>query len=67
MNMTLASTQIMINSANSLIDRNTFHIDHALLNIDRISQHLDETIQTIQSDPSVMVWGSRVSDRELAK
>jgi len=67
MNMTLANAQVMINSANSLIDRNTFHIDHALLNIDRLSQHLDETIETIQADPSVMVWGSRVSDRETEK
>jgi phospholipid/cholesterol/gamma-HCH transport system substrate-binding protein len=67
MNVTLDGAQTLVSSANSLLDRNTYHIDHALLQIDRISDHLDETIETIQSNPSVLVWGSRISDRELEK
>lgn len=67
MDVTLDSAQTFVSSANSILDRNTYHIDHALLQIDRISDHLDETIETIQANPSVLVWGSRVSDRELEK
>jgi phospholipid/cholesterol/gamma-HCH transport system substrate-binding protein len=67
MNVTLDNAQTLVSSANSILDRNTYHIDHALLQIDRISDHLDETIETIQANPSVLVWGSRISDRELEK
>jgi phospholipid/cholesterol/gamma-HCH transport system substrate-binding protein len=67
MNVTLDTAQTFVSSANSLLDRNTYHIDHALLQIDRISDHLNETIETIQANPSVLVWGSRISDRELEK
>ncbi len=67
MNVTLDGAQTLVSSANSLLDRNTYHIDHALLQIDRISDHLDETIETIQANPSVLVWGSRISDRELER
>ncbi len=67
MDVTLDGAQTLVSSVNSIIDRNTYHIDHALLQIDRVSDHLDETIETIQANPSVLVWGSRVSDRELEK
>ncbi|HYB89853.1 MAG TPA: MlaD family protein [Candidatus Binataceae bacterium] len=59
------SAQTLLETTNGLMSRNYQDIDRTLLEIGHASRHLDETLQTIQADPSVVIWGSKVSTREV--
>jgi len=62
---TIDSAQTLIESANGLVNRDSQEIDRTLLEMGHASRHLNETLQTIQADPSVLIWGSKVSNREV--
>jgi phospholipid/cholesterol/gamma-HCH transport system substrate-binding protein len=61
---TLADAQRIVLSVDGVVTRSTGEIDQTLHELHRTSRHLDETVQGIQADPSVLLWGSKISDRE---
>jgi phospholipid/cholesterol/gamma-HCH transport system substrate-binding protein len=61
----VGTAQTLLASSNGLLNRNTEDIDRTLVEVSRVSRHLDATLQTIQSDPSVLIWGAKVSHREV--
>jgi len=63
----LDSATGLMKSSQALLNHNTFEIDHSIRQLNQVTSHLDETIETIQADPSVVVWGSQINKREKAK
>ncbi len=65
LNTTLAGAQRAFTSTDGLITRNSADLEQTLRQLNHTSRHLDEAIDTIQADPSVLLWGSKVPEREL--
>jgi phospholipid/cholesterol/gamma-HCH transport system substrate-binding protein len=64
LNQTLAGAQHLIATTDALLSRSSGDLDTTLHQINHVSRHLDETIQTIQAEPSVLLFGNRVPVRE---
>jgi phospholipid/cholesterol/gamma-HCH transport system substrate-binding protein len=64
---TASTAQTLLATSNGIVNRNSEEIDRAVGDISRVSRHLDDAIQNIQADPSVLIWGTRVPARENAQ
>ena len=61
------SAQTMLTSTNGVLNRNYQDVDRTLMQVNSASHHLDDALQMITADPSILVWGRRNSTREEDK
>ncbi|HXW84883.1 MAG TPA: MlaD family protein [Candidatus Binataceae bacterium] len=64
---TADTAQVLFTSTNGLLSRNYQDIDRTVSQVSRVTRHLDEVVQSIQADPSVLIWGRKLSSREDAQ
>lgn len=67
LNRLLASGEHLAMTADDLVQRNSATIHRAVRQIDHATRHLDETIETIQADPSELIFGNRQGERESTR
>ena len=60
---TLVSADRLIASADFLIDNNSAEVERTLHQVSRATVRLNETLETIQNDPSLLIWRGRVSTK----
>jgi ABC-type transporter Mla subunit MlaD len=63
-NRLMASSDELISSTASAVDRNSDQMTHVLSQIDRTTRRLNETLQTIEPNPSTVFWGGSASPKE---
>lgn len=61
---TMSSANHLITSTDFLLDRNSVEMQQTLDQVARATVRLNETLQTIQDDPSVLLWGRGGSGKE---
>ncbi len=61
---TLASANHLISSTNQLIDSNSADVERTFRQISLATVRLNETLETIQNDPSLLIWRGRVSTQD---
>ena len=71
LNLTLSNAQEMFSSANHLIastdfmlDRDSVEVEQTLHQVSRATVRLNETLESIQDDPSLLLWGGRASGKD---
>jgi len=57
----------LMRTTQTVMNHNTFEIDRSLKQLNSATGNLDRTIDTISADPSVVIWGAKVNERENAK
>ena len=53
----------LIASADFLIDNNSAEVERTLHQVARATVRLNETLEAIQNDPSLLIWRGRVSTK----
>jgi ABC-type transporter Mla subunit MlaD len=60
---TFSSANRLIASTGFLVDSNSAEIQSTLHQVSRATVHLNETLETIQNDPSLLIWRGRASTK----
>jgi phospholipid/cholesterol/gamma-HCH transport system substrate-binding protein len=60
----LASANHLMSSANLLVDSNAADVERTIRQISLATVRLNETLETIQNDPSLLIWRGRASSRD---
>jgi hypothetical protein len=60
----MASSDELVSSTASAVDRNSDQMAQVLSQIDRTTRRLNETLQTIEPNPSTVFWGGLASPKE---
>jgi len=60
----MASSDELVSSTASAVDRNSDQMAQVLSQIDRTTRRLNETLQTIEPNPSTVFWGGSASPKE---
>jgi phospholipid/cholesterol/gamma-HCH transport system substrate-binding protein len=60
---TLSSADRLIASADFLIDNNSAEVERTLHQVARATVRLNETLDAVQNDPSLLIWRGRVSTK----
>jgi ABC-type transporter Mla subunit MlaD len=60
----LASADQLMSSANRLVDSNAADVERTIRQISLATVRLNETLETIQNDPSLLIWRGRAASRD---
>lgn len=60
---TLVSADRLISSAGLVVDNNSAEVERTLHQVARATVRLNETLEAIQNDPSLLIWRGRVSTK----
>jgi ABC-type transporter Mla subunit MlaD len=52
-------------SANDVLGENRDDLNRLLANLAETSRHLKETVNTLKNDPSTLVWGTALPEKEI--
>jgi ABC-type transporter Mla subunit MlaD len=61
----IEQTNQLAGSANAVLGDNRDDLNRLLANLAETSRHLKETVNTLKQDPSTLVWGTSVPEKEI--
>ncbi|NOT53906.1 MAG: MCE family protein [Deltaproteobacteria bacterium] len=61
----IAQTHQLTTHANKVVDENRTDLNRLLANLAETSRDLKETMNTLKQDPSTLVWGTAVPEKEI--
>lgn len=61
----IARTNHLTTHANTVLDENRTDLNRLLANLAETSRHLKDTMNTLRQDPSTLVWGTAVPEKEI--
>jgi phospholipid/cholesterol/gamma-HCH transport system substrate-binding protein len=64
-NELIKQTNHLAGSANAVLGDNRDDLNRLLANLAEASRHLKETVNTLRQDPSTLVWGNSVPEKEI--
>lgn len=64
-NELIKQTTHLAGSANAVLGENRDDLNRLLANLAETSRHLKETVNTLKQDPSTLVWGTSVPEKEI--
>jgi len=61
----IKQTNSLAGSANTVLGENRNDLNRLLINLAETSRYLKETVNTLKQDPSTLVWGTSVPEKEI--
>ncbi len=61
----IKQTNHLAGNANNVLGENRNDLNRLLANLAETSRHLKETVNTLKQDPSTLVWGTAVPEKEI--
>ena len=61
----IAQTHQLTTHANKVVDENRTDLNRLLANLAETSRDLKETMNTLKQDPSTLMWGTAVPEKEI--